>query len=230
MYEQLYRKAVSEDADVVLCDLWYHYTKDPIIYYGKEAPNELTSRSVLSSCLCAELPRLNSSLWNKLIKSRYYDNVEWPYNVSFCEDMIILSQILCGSQKISYLNHALYHWRLRSSSLSHREYTRQSAEKDRNAINILHRHLCASNDADLYRCWQAYISLFLIETLKGPKKIFSNQEYASLYRKYRNCIWKNRIYSRGKKILLYIATYNYSIAFALGQSSKQLKAFLRRSS
>ena len=227
MYESLYNKAVAEDADMVLCDLWYHYWDDPQSYYGIEKPNELTSRSVLASCLCAELPRLNSSLWNKLVKSRLYVGIEWPYNVSFCEDTIVCAQFLRSELRISYFDRALYHWRLKDRSLSHRNYTKADADKDLIAISFLHRHLCGSGDTELFKFWQAYVPLFMIETLKTPSRIFSNKEYAKRYRQYRDCIFKNPFISSWKKRLLFCATYNYSLAFTLYKAGRKLKTYLR---
>lgn len=228
MYEKMYNKAIEEDADMVLCDLWYHYPDDPQSYYGTEKPDELTSRSLLASCLSAKTPILHCYLVNKLIKSQLYDNCEWPHDITFCEDMAICVQILRFPIKISHDRAALYHYRfLRKGSLSNRDYTRRDAEKDLKAISILHHYLECSEESSFFSYWQSAVPIFMLGTLEANQKVFSNKEYTKRYWQYRDCIFKNHCLSSWKKRLLFCATYNYSLAFALYKAGQKLKAFLR---
>lgn len=228
MYEQLYRKAKSDKADLILCDIFYHYTGDPRSYYGKEEPCELSGRSVLASILRAQKPILGGALWNKMIRSKLYKAVEWP-DISFCEDWVAMSQILKEPLKVGHISQAYYHYRFsRPGSLTSPQNSRESVDKKNGIIKILYHHLCESDDSELYRYWQAGVPLFMMLAIDSKCKIYTNKEYKQRYRQYRGCIWKDRYYSSEKKILLYLATYNYSIAFALFQSGKRLRAFVRR--
>lgn len=229
MYERLYNKAVSEDADIVLCDYWNHYYNDPGQYYIAETPKELTCRSLLASCLHAQHPLMSCSLCNKMIRTSYYNNVEWPNQISYSEDVIVCVQILnAPSLKISYDGQAYYHYRLKKNSLSHRSLTKQDVENDYAVIQILHSHLCKMEDLELYHIWQASVSDFMLSTLEAPKRYFSNKKFINDYGRYRNHIWKNVSISRMKKILLYCATYNFYLSFAIYKKSKRLKLFFRK--
>lgn len=229
MYEQLYNKAISEHLDFVTCDLWRHYYNDPKPYFENQKPKELTSRSTLASCLHYRLPFLGCFLWNKLIKSSLYYRVDWPEKISFGEDMAACVQILKNpSLKIGYVAKPLYHYRLNEKSLSQRVNTKQDIENDYKLISILYSHLGESCDEEIYHMWQSCTCGLMANTLESPKRFFSNNEYAKKYRKYRNCVWKNKAYPTRKKILLYYATYNYLIAFTLYKAGKRLITFTRK--
>lgn len=225
MYEKLYSKAISENADMVICDLWYHNADEAS--YGTERPKELSAKSILASCLYAQHPQMHCYLWNKLIKSFYYHAVEWPENISFCEDVIACSQILSNSSlKISYVNQALYHYRIRESSLSKRQYTKQNIENDYEVISLLYSHL--EGDPELYRIWQACVPFYMLGTFGSSRRLFSNKEYKDKYRRYRNCIWQNKSLSAWFKLLFYFATYNYFLSFALFKGGLKIKNFLHQ--
>lgn len=229
MYERLYNKAISDKSDIVLCNLWYHYYNDPKSYYGTEKPEELTSRSLLASCLHSKHPLMHCYLWNKLIKSCHYTSVVWPERISFCEDVIACAQIMGNpSLKISHINAAFYHYRIKETSLSHRSNTKQDIENDYEVISILASHLCKNRDKELYQIWQGSVSGSMIGTLEASKKYFTNKEYTNKYSKYRDSIWKSAAVPMGSKILLYCATYNYYLAHTLFKGLKQLKSFLRK--
>lgn len=228
MYEQLYNKAVEENADMVLCDIFYHYPDDPNGYYGQETPKELSSQSIILSIFRASKPILSGSLWNKLIRSSYSKQVEWPA-ISFAEDWIACLQVLKQSPVIGYINRAYYHYRfLRVGSLTRPQYTKESIEKKNRAIPIFHYYLCESGDAQLLRCWKASLPIFMMLALDAPSKIYTDKEYSERYRRYRNCIGKDRFFPFWKKILLYIATFNYSTAFFLYKTGKQIKSRLHK--
>ena len=232
MYEQLYNKAVEENADMVLCDLWWHYPEDPKPYYDCEKPKELTSRSILASCLSAQYPILHSFLHNKLIRSRLYKMVEWPHEISFCEDMVVCTQILSLPISVYHVKRPYYHYRfLRTGSLSNRDYRQEDAEKDLKAIRILHKYLIRADDAELVSFWQSCVANFMIGTLNADRRVFTNKVYLEKYRQYRDCIWKNRCLSPIKKMMLYCATYNYFVAFNLYKFLKYSRsALIKRNS
>ena len=229
MYERLYEKAMAEDADIVLCNLWYHYFNDPTPYYGTEKPKELTSRSLLASCLGRQHPLMNCYLCNKLIKASLYQNVKWPEKISCSEDSIVCAQIMRDpSLVISHINAAFYHYYIKETSLSHRSNTKQDIENDYAVIGILASHLCESGDKDLYHIWQGSIAGLMIGTLKASERYFSNKEYTAKYKRYRGDIWKSAAWSMENKILLFCATYNYYIAYTLYKMGLGIKQFLRQ--
>ena len=67
MLEELYNKAVEENADMVICDFYLDTIKD--CKYRSQKVSDETSQKVLEDLL---FHRLHGSLWNKLIKSACY--------------------------------------------------------------------------------------------------------------------------------------------------------------
>lgn len=229
MYEQMYNKAIVEDADMVFCDVWWHYPDDQTPYYKSETPKELTGRSILASCFYAQQPIIHCSLWNKLIKSSLYHNVEWPNDIKYGEDMVVCVQILRLPIKLGNMAHAYYHYRLhRGGSLSDRNYVRADAERDLILVSSLYQSLVRTNDTELLYYWQAYCPQLMMDTLEAPRRVFTNKEYIARYKKYRKGIWKNRCLPFGKKAFLYMATYNYSITFFTYKAIKAIKARCRK--
>lgn len=228
MYEQMYNKAIFENADIVMCDLFYNSPGDPKSYYGAESPRDLTSRSILASCMCAQSPILHCFLVNKLVKSEIYRTVEWPREISRYEDIIACSQILRNPLKIGYLNQAFYHYFQRDGSLVHRQYTKKEVENDYRIIQFLYRYLCSSKDAELEHYWQSFVPVMMMSALRARERIYSSKEYAARYKKYRNCVWKNNYLHASAKLFLYIATYNYYLAHSLFQAGRNIKAVFRQ--
>lgn len=227
MYELLYEKAISEQAGMVMCDVYYH---DPVTsrsYYGEARPKDLSSKSVLASCLHAQQPLLHGSLSNKLIKAVYYENVKWYENISFAEDLIACVQILKQPIKISYIPQALYYYRRREGTLTHRKFTRKDIENDYEVIEILHQILCNSGDTELYKYWQASIAWFMGFAIQSRERIYTNKEYLDKYRKYRNCILKNRSIAKSARYYLYSTTFNYVIPFTLLQWYRCIKCRIK---
>lgn len=227
MYEQLYNKAVEENADMVLCDIYRDYEDDPKSYRDRQDPVKLDSRSVLASIFRARRPNIESSLCNKLIKRECYTNVEWPKGISTGEDWSAITQILLHPLKIEYVNQAFYHYRCRHSSLSNSKYSKESIDKIMRTFPVLLQYMGNSNDAELIRFWQAGVPCYMMLPLDSPKRVYTNKEFACRYRQYRKCIGKDRFLPNIKKVFLYISTYNYRLAFFLYKRVKKLKIHLR---
>lgn len=227
MYEQMYNKAISEDADFVMCDVFYHYPSSAKSYYGKETPKRMSCRSILASCLHAQHPILHCWLWNKLIRSDYCKNIEWHQGISLYEDLIACTQILRQPIKVGYINRAFYYYRQRENTLSHRTFTRQDAENDYEVISILHHHLCESGDPELYHYWQASVAWFMAFSFHASDKIYTNKEYLARYKKYRSCILKDRGLAKIVRIYLYCTTFNYVIPFTILQIYRKVRKFIK---
>ena len=113
MIEKMYYKAISENYDMVHCDL-YRYNKENIVQYEK-MPN-LTNDFV--SNIKSSVLGFNAGCvaFNKLIKRNVCEKIIFP-KFSNGEDKYITAQTLFFSKKIEYVNAALYHYRYNPSSL-----------------------------------------------------------------------------------------------------------------
>ena len=107
MLEELYNKAISENADMVICDFYVNENRGNT-YVTQEVSKE-TSQEVFKDLL---FHRLHGSLCNKLIKSACYTdfNIRFVENLNYCEDYLICVKILAHDVKVAYLNKAFYYY------------------------------------------------------------------------------------------------------------------------
>ena len=107
MLEELYNKAISEDADIVICDFYVSEEKGDTYREQKFLKNN--SQKVLEDLL---FHKLQGSLWNKLIKLTCYTdfNVRFVENLNYCEDYLVCIKILMQNVKLAYLNKAFYYY------------------------------------------------------------------------------------------------------------------------
>jgi len=124
--EELYAKAIAEDADMVICDCYYEdqYQQK----YSKQEPSSLDYLVVLREFLNT---RLSGYMWNKLIRRTCYSkyNIQFPLKIYGCEDQYALCALLKNYINISYLPRAFYHYIYYPNSLS-RHYDEKTYQND----------------------------------------------------------------------------------------------------
>lgn len=128
MLEELYAKAEEDDADMVICDFFFH--KQQIIY-KKQTPKNLAVKSLLRQYLAQEL---HGSMWNKLIRKEVYItyNVNFNLNMTLWEDLYVICCMLQHPIKVAYLNNAYYHY---DFSINDNSLVRTATEKGLWSIN-----------------------------------------------------------------------------------------------
>lgn len=106
MLEELYKKAKENDADMVICDFYDH--ENGSFTYIQQKPTSLDCRVVL----CELFKQLHGSCCNKLIRKFCYDkmDVNFPLDLSYCEDLYVNVCLLSKGIKVSYLPKAFYHY------------------------------------------------------------------------------------------------------------------------
>ena len=119
MFEELYNKAQSEDADMVICD--FYIDIDDQSYYSQQQPNSLNPSTVLYDIYSTE-KGIHGSCCNKLVKKELINSchARFPEGVDFCEDVCFNSQLLIHDICVSYLNMALYHYVQNTTSITNR--------------------------------------------------------------------------------------------------------------
>lgn len=135
MLYQLFEKAVSDDADMVVCDFLIEYSDRSLV--DLQAPVEMNSSSFLLQLTSMER---HGSLCNKLIRTRLYKdlNLHFPVNMDCWEDLYICVCILHSKCKLSYLNKAFYHYDFSSNENS---LVRNTSSKGLNAQQLCIRLL-----------------------------------------------------------------------------------------
>ncbi len=108
MIEELYEKAVSEDADMVLCDYFVNYSNGKQVYKTQYADG-LPASTVIEKIVSGTL---HGSLCNKLIRRDLYDifGVDFEPGINMWEDMLVCVKLMLKNPKIAYLNRAFVHY------------------------------------------------------------------------------------------------------------------------
>ena len=127
MLEKLYNKAKETGADIVICDYFVNDYKGQT--YVVQKPSSLNHETVLKELFAG----LIGSVWNKLIKRSCYtenNDVSFPLELSFCEDLYVCASILLKDVKIGYVHDGLYHYVRNSEDSLSRTYSSKIYEKD----------------------------------------------------------------------------------------------------
>ena len=109
MYAELYEKAKSTDADIVVCDFLYNYvngTQKLISYRHQSFEQDQFLRNVISG-------KVAGSTCNKLFKTeiiRKY-NISYEPGINQGEDALFLMKVLIHPIHIVYMPKAFYHYR-----------------------------------------------------------------------------------------------------------------------
>lgn len=208
MYEDMYKKAKENNADVVLCD---YYESDGV---SKKLMNDFLPNKVEDTMSSTLLKKTRSVLWNKLVRrSIYKNNIMYPV-ANNAEDYTLLVQIVYYSKSFVYLNKPLYFYYYNTNSLTrlktkeniinifnqsmlnirivenflneNKSLSKYSDELD--CIKVIEKELLISYSFDktLYKVWnEAYKEIF-------PRILFNNK--ITLRRKLRFLSIKYRMY------------------------------------
>ena len=134
MLEKMYRKAKQEQLDMLIAD-FYHDDKGKSIYI-KQSGLSTYPDSVLKDIL---QNKLFGSLWHKLIRHNLYKekNIHFIENINYCEDVLVLVQLLQQPIKIGFLNEAFYHYNSSNSNSITRNYKLDTYYMRKQYVTIL---------------------------------------------------------------------------------------------
>lgn len=182
MLEELYGCAISETADVVICD-FYIDTLPNMREYSKQQPKNLNHSTILTQYLDSSL---HGSCWNKLVKRSVWNALDIHFPpIKLCEDMWVNVKLAMANIRFAYLNKAFYHY-VRIDRVG-------SVTKGGNVqagINAYEASVCFRNllkDTNYWKTyvkysmpWIAYLVLYYdAVSVENFKKEFKDLQYVS---------------------------------------------------
>lgn len=194
MLEELYAKAVEDDADMVICDFLVEYA-DSVKYTSQNI------KCCKPLCLLDELMygNIHGSLCNKLIRTSLYKkfNIHFIEGIDYCEDFLVCARLFLEDIRVSYLPKAYYHYdqTVNENSIT-RKYTRRKMEMRLQFFNalkeiILHRSRALSH----------VISGIALECYYSRK--LSSIEFAKVFGCYRKEFLRSKLSFKYKVKLLW---------------------------
>ena len=115
MLDEMLKYAISNNADIVICDMTIHKGK-LIEYSPQNLPENITSKELQKKIIRQEI---HGSLCNKLIRKDCCKDICFtPKDISFCEDELFLIRLLNQELKIKHIPRGFYHYILHNGSVS----------------------------------------------------------------------------------------------------------------
>lgn len=205
MYGTMYKKAVSTNADIVVCD----YISTDGINYNKRYNGGVSSskNEILLHMLQA---KISWSMCNKLISRKLYErDIIYP-KYSNGEDMVIILQLIYYASKIEYLPNPYYYYLKNTASITRN--TSESLTFNRfmqgvKNVKVIERFFQDKLNGRLYRDAidnMKFIQLRLIEPLlcKNRKKYIKIWKMTFPELKFR--LWRNGNVGFRNKIKYYL--------------------------
>lgn len=160
MYEDMYKKAIEDEADVVVCDF---YSTDCNYEQYSKGLNSKDRENMIADIL---LWRIAGCLWNKLVRRRVYagQNIDYPTH-NMGEDAALIIQILWNSRRVSYLSEPLYYYYMNPTSIT----------KDCTAEKIRQRFLQATANVEIIE--QFFVGKYTEKIKDALTKYIFEQSY-----------------------------------------------------
>lgn len=132
MLEQMYAKAVENDADIVWCDWWLSFEKSE--RYMKQ-PDYDTPVDALKGMLSGVM---KFNVWNKLVRRSLYteSGILFPSGYGMGEDMTMM-RLFARARKAVYLPKAFYHYVQLNSTAFSKTYSEHHLMELRHNVEIL---------------------------------------------------------------------------------------------
>ena len=196
MYEQMYKKAKKENADIVECNLLWEYPNETIESKGriyKDKHDILLNARVVA--------------WNKLIKRELIEKtkVKFPYGLRY-EDVEFFYKLIPYINKLEIVNKSFVHYVQRDNSISNSQNARTKEIIDildnviayykENSIYEEYKNELEYNYARYLLC-SSFLRMIMIED-KNERKEIIKYSWNKLNETFPN--WKKNSYIRNKNL------------------------------
>lgn len=197
MLEELYAKAISEDADMVICD--FYVNSGDIQTYRKQEPTALDHITIMNELFV----HLHGSCWNKLVRRSCFEkySVQFTPWLSFCEDLCLNVQLLKFNIKVTYVPKAYYHYVVDVNGNSIvKKLSYESLSYDLQVYELLDKITREYPAHDLFE--RQYSRTCTIRAFRSG--LLSNRVFKDSYGRFANYVWNRKSLSPSN-ILLYLS-------------------------
>ena len=138
MLQRMYSSITKQKADMLICDFYRERIKG--CEYERQCLCSMSSVKVLKDIIEG---RLFGALWNKMVRHSLYRvyNIKFVSNISYCEDVLLLAQLLQHKIDLVYLNESFYHYNTTNCHSITRNYTLKTYVEQKKYIDELSRLL-----------------------------------------------------------------------------------------
>jgi len=118
MYEKMYKKAIEENSDLVMCNLQYFFENNSHESFISKGLNLEWNNDPHKAAFLSPL-----FAWNKLYKKELFSENDLTYPIGlWYEDIPVSTKLFAISKKITWVNETLVYYRQRENSIMHAKY------------------------------------------------------------------------------------------------------------
>lgn len=219
--ELLYKKAKENDADIVMCDLYYNdlYRQT----YCKQEPTSIQHLDVLKDLITGKVYGFTVT---KLIKRELYQkyNLKYPQGMYGCEDQYTMCKLFINNILIAYIPIAYYHYMHYGNETQSRRYDETTYQHDLKVRDIFTELLADTPYREL--AYEQKSLYMLSRAFHFGDNVFNSQSFQKEFGKYISFIKKLSGY-RKYLFLLSIKGY-YPLAKAIFNTLFESKQYLKK--
>ena len=134
MLEEMFKSISENEADILISDFYVDQN-------GKTFYREQRTTKILPTDILREIfnRHLFGSLWHKLIRHSLYRkyNIHFIPEINYCEDVLVLAQLLQLDIKVAFLHKAFYHYNQECPNSITKNYTKAIFSIRKNYVNHL---------------------------------------------------------------------------------------------
>ena len=211
MIEEMYSVVKKNNCDMLITDFFYDDKDISQILIQK--PTKLKSYSIIND-VCKG--KIHGSTCNKLIKhDLYYKfSIYFPEGINYCEDQLVIIQLLLNIKKVSYLNKSFYHYVTNPESIT------RNVDKDFFSLKVFPYITELENILGKNFQRQIITNKLLVKHLMHESNLFTFKEIKNFYPETNFHVLDSSLEPR-KKIKLFLIHNNLEF---LIQISKKIRA------
>lgn len=200
--EEMYERAISYNADVVITDFYFDLAEKNRVYYAVDQESEnivMSKQEIFKNIL--EQKKTLPAIWNKLIKKELYikNNIKFPVGISVGEDLLVTTILLYFSEKIVKLNKAYLHYVQRENSIT-KQYKFSILTDIYFVLKEIEKFFYNNNfNIKLDYLILNHLSIWIFNI--KPK--YDNKEYIEVLNTYTSLLEKNKNYTNGMNYIKY---------------------------
>lgn len=111
--EILYKTAIETESDITACGFDVVKRK-PVAFEGQNIEIVDAKTALITMCFGGRF----YAVWNKLIRTAILKDVKFDEQLNYGEDLVFFFDILSANCKFTFIKNKLYHYKMRSGSLS----------------------------------------------------------------------------------------------------------------
>ena len=204
MAQCMYRRAVDEQADIVVADYWDEYPKQTVLCTDLVSPSMEENRVNVLTCG----KEVSPSLWNKLIRRKFWveANVFAPEGLNYGEDRHVVTRLYYQARKIVKVDAAFYHYSHFNAGAITRGKNARHFEDVILFWKLMDEFLAEQGLAEKYReRIEASKMKHKVKLIVEVDSYATRKKYAFLFREFE--MEYIGLFRRGEKVMLFLVHY-----------------------